>query len=212
MPRLYALLGAFLLIIGLLSPRGGYGSAPAHTSFASATGPSTPGAVMIYKPAVDTTETDTTDSGGMGQLERKSPTRALAYSLGGTAALAPVFGIGLVVGPSFGHYYADNQFQANLGIGIRLLGGGAAVVGAAGSALGATEEVFGDGNQDVDAETFGLIGGIGGGIVLISAVVDIVMAPFAAQDYNEAHELEVRVHPTAGPGPDQAGLALEVKF
>ena len=67
---------------------------------------------------------DTTDADTTRQADRKSPGWALARSLGGTVLLAPVFGVGLIVGPSFGHFYADNNVQAGIGIGVRLVGGG----------------------------------------------------------------------------------------
>jgi len=140
----------------------------------------------------DTTDADTTQADSLAQ--RKSPGWALAYSLGGTVLLAPIFGVGLIVGPSFGHYYANNRFQANLGIGIRTLSGGLVLVGVVGSALDAVDTVF------------------GAGILMGSALVDVVMAPFAAHDFNEAHRVTARVEPVLEPGSEQVGLALRVRF
>lgn len=212
MTRSHVLLSVFLFGIGLLLPRGGYGSTFTCETCPSTPRLSTPEVVATYGFAADTSETDTTGASVEGSVQRKSPGRALGYSLGGTVILAPVFGVGLVIGPSFGHYYAENRFQANLGIGIRVLSGGAVVVGAAGNALAATGQIFGGGNDNVDADTFGLIGGIGAGILVVSAVVDIVMAPFAAQDFNKARVQDVSVRPTSSPELNQLGLAIQVRL
>ena len=56
------------------------------------------------------------------------------------------------------------------------------------------------------------LAGIGGGIVSVSALVDIVTAPIAAQNYNEARGITARVGPAVGPGAEQVGLALKVQF
>ena len=159
----------------------------------------------------DTTETDTTD-----QIERKSPGRALLYSLGGTVVLAPVLGTGLIVGPAFGHYYANNRLQASIGAGIRGLSAGAVLIGL----FGTTTEAFTDPDFYSDSEnmedpgnsTSAKIGAVGLRVLLASALVDIVMAPFAAQDFNEARGITARVGPAVGPGAEQVGLALKVQF
>jgi hypothetical protein len=138
---------------------------------------------------------------------------ALARSLGGTVLLAPVFGVGLIVGPALGHIYAHNTLQAGIGIGLRAVAGGVAVVGLAGTVLVEIDEVFFAGDSDgIDGPRARRMAGIGGGIVLASALVDIVMAPIAAKNYNEARGLMAQVTPAVGPGPGQVGLAVQVRF
>ena len=155
---------------------------------------------------------DTTDADTTRQADRKSPGRALARSLGGTVLLAPVFGVGLIVGPSLGHFYADNDLQAGIGIGVRLLGGAVVVVGLARIGLTVFEILLGDPSSSTELKEARRLAGIGGGIVSVSALVDIVTAPIAAQNYNEARGITARVGPAVGPGADQVGLALKVQF
>lgn len=179
--------------------------------------PSGPSSVVVPVGARrDTTDADTTEMDTTDQIERKSPGRALLYSLGGTVVLAPVLGTGLIVGPAFGHYYANNRLQASIGAGIRGLSAGAVLIGL----FGTTTEVFTDPDFYSDSEnmedhgnsTSAKIGVVGLGVLLASALVDIVMAPFAAQDYNEARGITARVGPAVGPGAEQVGLALKVQF
>ena len=163
---------------------------------------------------VDVPEKDTTI-----QIEyktRKSPTQARLYSLGGT--LVPVaFGAGMdrerdniriplwifgaFMGPSLGHFYAENTSQALIGIGIRLGGGALGALGF-GAALSASLE----GNSGA---VLLLVGGL---TSLISMGYDIFTADDAVRDYNEAHGLSVQAAPTVGPRGEQGGLALQVSF
>jgi hypothetical protein len=180
-----------------------------------ATAPVATGPVAEVVAHGDITDTDTTEADTTDQVERKSPGRALLYSLGGTVILAPVLGIGLVVGPAFGHYYANNRLQASIGTGIRGLSAGVVLVGtfaAAGQVY--TDPDIGSGSEDGEVvdQTYARIAAAGLGVLIASALVDIVMAPFAAQDYNQDHGLEASVRPTAGPGADQVGVALQVQF
>ena len=166
---------------------------------------------------VDVPEKDTTI-----QIEyktRKSPTQARLYSLGGT--LVPVaFGAGMdrerdniriplwifgaFMGPSLGHFYAENTSQALIGIGIRLGGGALGALGF-GAALSASLE----GNSGGGGAVLLLVGGLTG---LVSMGYDIFTADDAARDYNEAHGLNAQVAPTVGPRGEQVGLALRVSF
>ena len=158
------------------------------------------------------TNRDTTDADTTRQADRKSPGRALARSLGGTVLLAPVFGVGLIVGPSLGHFYADNDLQAGIGIGVRLLGGAVVVVGLARIGLTVFEILLGDPSSSIELKEARRLAGIGGGIVSVSALVDIVTAPIAAQNYNEARGITARVGPAVGLGAEQVGLALKAQF
>jgi hypothetical protein len=128
----------------------------------------------------------------------KSPGRALGYSLGGTVLLAPAFGAGLLIGPSFGHFYAGNGKQATYGILIR--GGGAAVgLTGWGMILESSESAF-------TLMTIGLA------IIVGSAIYDIATVGQAARQYNETHGLTAQVTPTVGPRGEQVGLSLHVSF
>ena len=150
---------------------------------------------------------------------RKSPTQAQLYSLGGTlvpVALGagmgrerdniriPLWAFGAFIGPSLGHFYAENTTQALTGIGIRLGGTALGVLGF-GAALNATLE--GDGGGGGSALL--LLGGL---TVLISGGYDIFTAGGAAHDYNETHGLKARVGPAFGPQEEQVGLSLQVQF
>lgn len=212
MIRIHCLLIICIASVGAFFPATGHRMVSACPS-PVATAPVATAPVAEVVAHGDITDTDTTEADTTDQVERKSPGRALLYSLGGTVILAPVLGIGLVVGPAFGHYYANNRLQASIGIGLRVVAGGVAVVGLAGTVLVEIDEVFFDGDSDgIDGPRAKRMAGIGGGIVLASVLVDIVMAPFAAQDYNQDHGLEASVRPTAGPGADQVGVALQVQF
>lgn len=155
----------------------------------------------------DSIEADTTARAGTpasaDSLKRKSPGRAILYSLGGTVLLTPAHGAGLVVGPSFGHFYTRNYTQALVGIGIRI--GGAVLV-----IRGFTESfsLFSNGNS-AEGEMQITVGAI---LLVGSAIFDIVTSWHAAQHYNESLASNVSIAPTAGPRLDQAGLSLRIQF
>lgn len=151
---------------------------------------------------------------------RKSPTRAQLYSFGGTLVpillgagmdserddvRVPLWVTGIFIGPSVGHFYADNASQALTGIGIRLGGGALGILGFL-SALDASLE----GNSDYGGAAF--LYGIGGLTVLISGGYDIFTADDAARDYNEVHGLKARVGPAVGSQGEQVGLSLQIQF
>lgn len=161
-----------------------------------------------------TTRRDTPTAPRVG---RKSPKRALFYSLGatvlptaagmnvgdaGAGVVLVLLGAGL--GPSIGHLYAGNNDQALVGIGLRVGGGALGTLGFA-SALNASLE-------GQDAGGSGALFLVGGLTVLISGVYDIFTADNAAREYNEAHGLNAQMTPTVGPRGEQAGLALRVSF
>jgi hypothetical protein len=165
----------------------------------------------------DAAETDTTIQ--VETKTRKSPTQAQLYSLGGTLVPVllgagmdrerddirlPLLATGIFVGPSVGHFYAENTGQALAGIGIRLGGGVLSIVGF-GVALNASLEGNGGGGGAALFYAGALTG-------LVSAGYDIFTAGNAARDYNEAHGLSVQAAPTVGPRGEQVGLALQVSF
>lgn len=148
-------------------------------------------------PSADTVARKDTTKIGVSS-ERKSSGRALLYSVGGTVLLLPAGGVGVVIGPAVGHFYAANSQQARAGIAIRT--GGAGAVGIGGVwALGAPRVGW------------GLLTG-GALVVAGSALYDIVTAPRSAHEYNKDHSLSAQVAPTVGPRGEQVGLALRISF
>ena len=148
-----------------------------------------------------TARRDTTTTPG---VERKSPSRALLYSLGGTVvptavgatagnvelgAVLVLLGVGL--GPSLGHFYAGNEDQALVGIGLRVGGGTLGALGAA-SALNSILVEEGGGG----AAALLLVSGI---TVLISAGYDVLTAGDAAREYGhrKVHYVEEKGDPPA---------------
>ena len=159
----------------------------------------------------DVPEKDTTIQ--IESKTRKSPGRAQLYSLGATmvpligglgADNAPLGAAGFFIGPSVGHFYAENTGQALAGIGIRLGGGVLSIVGF-GVALNASLEGNGGGGGAALFYAGALTG-------LVSAGYDIFTAGNAARDFNKAHGLSVQATPTVGPRGEQGGLALQVSF
>lgn len=125
--------------------------------------------------------------------DRKSPGRALLYSLGGTVVLTPISGLGLLIGPSFGHYYAENPVRARLGIGIRsgIIGGGALLA--------------------LSTESLVPLG-IGSLAFIGHVIYDVITAPLSAKEYNEQLGANLSVAPTSNPQSGQGGLSLQVQL
>jgi hypothetical protein len=169
-------------------------------------------AVPVHEVGLMGREKSTRPAADSSRLQPKSPRRAFAYSLGGTVLLAPVFGTGLIVGPSLGHFYAGNNRQALIGIGIRTVG--------AGGALGALLSIPSDPEEPErgpvpapgsDEDTVRTAVALGSALVWLgSAVYDIATAPGAARAYNASRQ--VAVAPTVGPDGERVGLALHVTF
>lgn len=141
--------------------------------------------------------------------ERKSPSRALLYSLtgtvGGTIVLTPVAGAGIllgpVVGPSLGHFYSGAEERAWQGIRFR----------SGGMLVGGTALLIDVGNNTEDELSFaGLVATMSFLSVVVSGVYDIVKAPQSAHEYNENRRTNVRVTPTGNPRSGQVGLRVTV--
>jgi len=142
-------------------------------------------------------------------VDRKNPNRAVLYSAGGTVLLAPVFGVGLIVGPAFGHFYADNADRAWNGIALR---GGAA---AAPVVLGALATAGSDepGSAYAGLGVFLVSGIFAAAVIAGSAIYDIVTADDAARAYNRSRGLQTQVAPTVGgPQAGQVGLSVKISF
>jgi len=140
---------------------------------------------------------------------RKNPNRAVLYSVGGTVFLAPVFGVGLIVGPAFGHFYADNVDRARNGIMLR---GGAAV---APVVLGALATAGSDepGSAYAGLGVFLVSGILAAAVIVGSAIYDIVTADDAARAHNRSHDRQLRVTPTVGGSHgDQVGLSVTLQL
>ena len=103
----------------------------------------------------------------------------------------PLWIFGAFIGPSLGHFYADNTSHALTGISIRLGGGALGVLGF-GVALNASLE----GNSGGGGTALFYAGAL---TDLVSAGYDIFKADDAAREYNEAHGLNAQVAPTVGP-------------
>lgn len=140
---------------------------------------------------------------------RKDPGRATLYSVGGTLLLAPVFGAGLIVGPAFGHFYADNSGQAWNGIAIR---GGAAATPVVLGAL-ATAGSDEPGAAYAGMGVFLVSGALAVLVIAGSAIYDVVTADDAARAYNRSQNVRTRVTPTVGgPQGEQVGLSVTLQF
>lgn len=165
--------------------------------------------------------------------ESKSPSRAQVYSLGtlaggvlggmalmgialgsdnrlesqGDRVLAAagraVFLGGFWVGPSFGHFYAEDHRQAWVGLGIRTVG---LVLVAVGPSIRFTDPPEGGYRDPSWVSTIGVL------VVTGSAGYDAATAAQSAKEYNEAQTLEARVAPLVGPRAEQVGLALRVQL
>lgn len=160
------------------------------------------GAAPTLAQQPDSVEVDTTGPESTTQTiaseERKSPGRAVLYSVGGTVLLTPLGGLGLVVGPAFGHFYAEDSQQAWIGTGIRA--GGALAFGIGGVlALGAPQLGWG-------------LLSVGALVVAGSGLFDIVTAWHSAKGFNESHDVRAEITPRVGPGGEQVGFAVRVSF
>lgn len=134
--------------------------------------------------------------------EPKSPERATAYSLGGTLLLTPVL-VGPIIGPSFGHFYAEANEQAWQGIGLR----------STGTLLAGFAFLVDLGNASQDELSFaGVVESTSLLAVLGSAAYDTVTASQSAREYNASHGVTADVTPAFGPRGEQVGLALRISL
>lgn len=128
---------------------------------------------------------------------------------------------GLVAGPSVGHFYANAEKQAGLGVGIR---GGSLLVGGAAASIVLVEAflyavlkltllpLIGEYERSSVSQVAGYVA-VGSGVALAgSALFDIVTAPMSVYRYNKENDLRVQVAPRVSPTLDQAGLAVHLRF
>ena len=151
----------------------------------------------------------------------KSPGRAGALSLWTTAAGAGLVtlalngglrsdesGMGmsgaalLLMGPSFGHFYARNDGQALGGILLRV---GSAAAATGGFVL-VLNSAFGGSDGGAGAGLF-----LGGAVVyVVSTVYDVATASRSARRYNDRHGVDFGAGPVIGL--KGAGVRLAVRF
>jgi len=161
--------------------------------------------------------------------EPYDPDEALAQSLGYSLAVtgvggllllakptfgATVLGLGLVITPSLGHFYADNWVQGALTASARLITATAAVVCLIGAAFPAKI----DSDADPDAWTrerkvFLSVGLVAAAATVGLAAFDIATAPDAARRANAARaEARWRLRWSAWLAPQGGGLSLGAGF
>ena len=141
----------------------------------------------------------------------KSPTPAIALSLGGTAAGIGLIALGgnihhedevelplvatgvaaVVLGPSFGELYAGRGWTP----GLSMRAGGL-LLGAVGFGV-ALQECGADPEGSCDPTAGGVIFLGGAALFIAGGVYDIVTAPRAARAWNASHAQELLVVPTA---------------
>jgi len=113
------------------------------------------------------------------------------------------FTAGLLVGPSLGYFYAGQSGRAWRGVGLRVLGLGAAVVAAA-----ASWDCYGD-----ECDTAGVVALLGSAVTLGSAIYDIATVRGAVRRSNdEARGVSVSVAPTYSSRRHAAGVSVQLKF
>jgi hypothetical protein len=128
------------------------------------------------------------------QPERKSRGIALALAAAGTIVPGVVIGAGfdqkntmmilggtgtLMLSPSLGHWYAGEVFTT--GMGVRIVGGGLALLSAA---------YLSTGDSGSNFLGFTLIGGVS--LLATGTLMDVIAAPRAVDDWNAEH-VEVTV-------------------
>lgn len=117
---------------------------------------------------------------------------------------------GLVMGPSFGNLYAKDYVRGMLGAAARI-GGGYLL-------LDATRELAGDDVADGlgwDDKSVGLNDTrvlVGGGIILASAIYNIVSARASVNEYNENIGYEVQVAPSYQGGQMVPMISANIRF
>ena len=134
-----------------------------------------------------------------GDQGPKDPTTALELSLGGTAASAALFGIGLeannggmiaagllssVVTPSLGEWYAGKPIT--IGMGVRAASAVVFLAGV-GEALSCLDEY--DCHNNTTASGALILGGLAG--YAGGTIYDIATAPTAAREFNREHQLHI---------------------
>ncbi len=140
----------------------------------------------------------------------KSPSTAFKYSLWGTIAPLPTLVLTLpaiIVGPSLGYFYGGMPGRAWLGIGLRTAGLGGMV---SSFAICGWDCGPGDSGYDIAWAVFLA----GGGLTVVSAIVDIASVKGDIRERNE--KLAAKAQLTAGPMyfpmTKTVGVGLALRF
>lgn len=123
----------------------------------------------------------------------KSPSTAFKYSLWGTIAPLPTLVLTLpaiIVGPSLGYFYGGKPGRAWLGIGLRTAGLGGMV-----SSFAICGWDCGPGDSGYDIAWVVFLAG--GGLTVVSAIVDIASVKRDIRERNE--KLSTKTQLSAGP-------------
>ncbi len=159
-------------------------------------------------------------------VEAKSESTALWYAIGGTLAAPLLFsaigstqnenvvvpgailGVGLMmVGPSFGHFYAAGRFKVTTGMGIRVVGSAVGL----GAGLAVTSGENCTRNTDGPDDFCGLGGfalamAVVGGSLVVGTIWDLATAGQAARNANErAARVSWHAAPLVMPSPSGQG-------
>ncbi len=140
----------------------------------------------------------------------KSPSRAFTYSLVGTLAPLPTLVLTLpaiIVGPSLGYFYGGMPGRAWLGIGLRTAGMGGMVLS---FVICGWDCGPGDSGYDIAWATFLA----GGGLTVVSAIVDIASVKGAVRRQNEKlkEKSDLAVIPMYFPMTNTVGMGLSLRF
>lgn len=155
-------------------------------------------------------------------LERLNPSTAAALSVVGTlGGLAlTVFGsqnssmrtpmvllglAGIAIGPTLGHIYSHHTW--NLGLGMRLAGLAAGVIGAA-LMLQCIDGCSAGGSTRDQADLGVALFMVGGSSYVVGTIYEIATAPGAADDYNRDHGVALTLAPLRGRDGMVPGVGL----
>jgi len=145
--------------------------------------------------------------------ETYAPNRGERTGQLGAASLA----IGLLVGPSLGHFYAHNQDQAWTGMAIR---GGAVASGTLALWAYPFQDVrptpdraaSSSGNESTVRGALSWIMVASGAVLVFRSFYDLVSTSQSVQDYNAQPNVRASLTPHVSPGGKTAGLTVRVQF
>jgi len=145
-------------------------------------------------------------SAGTTALSMGGPVLLADDQLGAAGSLT--LALGGIVGPSLGHWYAENRSRAWWGIGIRTASSAAFV----GTGLWALNETDWFGGDDGASTLPSLLAFTAFLTFISSGLFDIFNAPDSANDYNARHGLRAQVLPQYHPTAGRAGLTLRIQL
>lgn len=124
-------------------------------------------------------------------------------------------GAGLITGPSIGHFYAGDEWQALKGIGLRSAGIAASTGGYYLFLSCAFRGAFVGSDCSVGTGILGAVSFFGGiGLTLGNAIHDMSTADKSARAYNRKHnpEISLSITPYYDPASRTRGLTLKISF